>query len=587
MSRLQRVRAPLLSALLLPNLNRFPPRKSNRKRQSPGLRCPSCTQSTAEQRVSLCGPLGASVRTRRVQASGMWSVHGNEPWSVAVPSRFTRHGCPVACARERGFGGARLRLGESRVGRGADPGTGSGAIERGWSAARGGVGVAGGRRCPFAGDAGEAGVCAAEFGIRGELGESGRRRRRAGARTGRSWTGRGGMKRWLGADSTRRVMWCVREVGAYSGAGRHREAVTGVMGGDVGEAGLTRIWRVTSGGSRMQWVGQRSKSDAGGCIPRSRRAREIVGGRRARGVDRAGVVDGRRAVPLRHPSALADTSRLERPARWRTRATRRRFVWVEPPAEGSTGSAYVGGDEAGGGGRVGSSFRGVRADQLKLDGKSTPPASSGAKAGVGSKLNKLRSKLKSCGEHPSIGRGGLSNVNVNKYLYQMVVVEGKKNRIPSDLPITFHERSRLESPGEDNEITMVLRSESRSRTARKDRNARMSIHAVSMNMWALAVNIWERHVNGTLDPVPEILQKACRQPINQFHVGAGMICGHRGASAMAGTWGRSDGGGSGRKKKEHSLPIHRARRVPNWQVPPFRPSTALRHIKCGTVLRIG
>ncbi|KAJ6601508.1 hypothetical protein B0H10DRAFT_1958518 [Mycena sp. CBHHK59/15] len=110
---------------------------------------------------------------------------------------------------------------------------------------------------------------------------------------------------------------------------------------------------------------------------------------------------------------------------------------------------------------------------------------------------------------------------------------------------------------------------------------------VSMNMWALAVNIWERHVNGTLDPVPEILQKVCRQPINQFHVGAGMICGHRGASAMAGTWGRSDGGGSGRKKKEHSLPIHRARRVPNWQVPPFRPSTALRHIKCGTVLRIG
>ncbi|KAJ6608896.1 hypothetical protein B0H10DRAFT_1955018 [Mycena sp. CBHHK59/15] len=95
------------------------------------------------------------------------------------------------------------------------------------------------------------------------------------------------------------------------------------------------------------------------------------------------------------------------------------------------GSAYVGGDEAGGGGRVRGSCGGVRADQSKLGGKSNPPASSGIKAGVGSKPNKLRLKLKLRGEHPSVGHGGLSSVNVNNYLYQIAVVEGKKNHIPS------------------------------------------------------------------------------------------------------------------------------------------------------------
>ncbi|KAJ6614346.1 hypothetical protein B0H10DRAFT_1950719 [Mycena sp. CBHHK59/15] len=304
--------------LVLPNLNRFPPRKSNRKRQSAGLRCPSCTQSTPEQRVSLCSPLGASVRTRRVQASGMWSVHGSwasRGWDVRqIQARAQAQSSVVDRQREVGWesrAGGAVDLLEMWAKRAcAQRNSGSG---ENW-ASRAVDDVERAR--------GQGGQCA----VRGRSWTRG-----VGA-CGRSWAGRGGMKRWLGADSTRRVMWCVREVGAYSGAGRHREAVTGVMGGDVCEAGVCTLAFSRRPDANLAgdvgWV-----ADAvGGSEVEAGRGR-IAGGRRARGVDGAGVVDGRRAVPLRYPTALADTSRLERPARWRTvRATGGYTARVHPAA---------------------------------------------------------------------------------------------------------------------------------------------------------------------------------------------------------------------------------------------------------------
>ncbi|KAJ6561007.1 hypothetical protein B0H10DRAFT_2118041 [Mycena sp. CBHHK59/15] len=95
-----------------------------------------------------------------------------------------------------------------------------------------------------------------------------------------------------------------------------------------------------SDGPRMQWAArcQRSKSDAGGRIPRSRCAREIEGGRRAHAVDGAGMESmGRawRTAGERCPStsAPADTSWLERPVRWRAvRATRGYAARICPAA---------------------------------------------------------------------------------------------------------------------------------------------------------------------------------------------------------------------------------------------------------------